>query len=114
MPYINLSTSRTLSPQDKSDIFEIVNKNITLLPGKTPEVTMINLHDSCSMQKGHNEVPCIFVEARLYKQSPEADKATFVAEFSKALSAKLNVDLPNIYLNIIEFDAWGSNGAYRA
>ena len=51
-------------------------------------------------------MPCLFIEVRTYKASPEDARRTFAARLIAMLSEKLAVPGDHIYMNIIPLDEW--------
>jgi len=113
MPYVQVNLSQTLSDDEKKTVSDLISKSISLIPGKTPEVTMINVADGCSMRMGYSTDPVIFIDVRMFRQSPHEGKNDFVREVTENLASMFNVNPGYIYFNITEHDNWGSNGAFR-
>jgi len=113
MPYVQVNLSQTLSDEQKNAVYDLINGSIPLIPGKTPEVTMINIADGCSMRMGYSPDPTIFIDVRLFRQAPYESKNDFVREVTKSLASMFGVKPGNIYINITEHNNWGSNGALR-
>lgn len=114
MPYIHMQTSCAISADQRTALFKMLNETISLIPGKTPNVTMIQIDDHCTMQRAEDFAPCIFFELRMFKASPEEAKALYVKTVSEKLSDLLGVDQTRIYMNLMEFQTWGSGGIYKS
>jgi len=108
MPYIHLSTSRSLSDAETAALRDSVAELMPLLPGKTRENTMIHITGGCAISKGDPAVPALFVEVHTYKASPEEARREFAARLIAMLSEKLQVPGESIYMNIIPMDEWFS------
>lgn len=113
MPYVNLATTKSIDAAARRALRDAIGETITLIPGKSYEVTMIRLTDNADIVKGRSDEPCLFMEVRLFtKTTLEAKKA-----FTEAISAKLyeilGVNDRYMYINYIELEGWGSGGAYR-
>jgi hypothetical protein len=112
MPYINVNVSKALQPQQKEQIKAEMGKLISLIPGKSEDVTMVQVVDGCALYKGGRALDNgAFVDIRLLggasKQSKEAlTKAMFVS-----LGKLLGIDTGDMYTNITEFESWGYNGS---
>ncbi len=112
MPYLHLSVQNPLTAQEKHALCESIGPLMPLLPGKTRQNTMMHIEDSCFIELGDDK-PCLFLEVRMFKPSPEENKQAFVKAISELLEEKLGVPQNRMYINMIELDAWGSNGALR-
>lgn len=113
MPYVQVNLSQTLSEEEKTAVIDLINKKITLIPNKVPEVTMIHIADGCTMQMGYAKDPVVFIDVRLFKPAPFDAKADFVREVTENLAPMFGLNPRYIYFNIQEFENWGSNGGFR-
>ena len=113
MPYLHLSVTNALSAEENHALCEAIGPIMPLLPTKSRENTMMHIEDGCSMELGRGGEPCLFLEVRLYKKAPEENKDAFVKAISELLEAKLGVKQARMYINLLELDAWGSNGVIR-
>ena len=84
MPYIHITTSKTLSADEKRDLRACTLRAVTLL-GKKPEHAMVRIEDGATLSRGAGDGECAFCDARLLgAASREACDA-----FAQALSADL-------------------------
>ena len=113
MPYVHLNVSRSLSPEQIDAAREAIAACMPLLPGKSRENTMIHISSGCALSIGDPETPCLFLEARLYKASPEEAKRAFVARLSKAFEELFGIAQKRMYMNVIELEHWGAGGAWN-
>ena len=113
MPYLHLSVTNALSAEEKHALCEAFGPLRRLLTTLSPDVTLVLLEDGGSMELGRGGEPCLFLEVRLYKKAPEENKDAFVKAISELLEAKLGVKQARMYINLLELDAWGSNGVIR-
>lgn len=113
MPYIRVSTSVKLSDTQKDSIGQMISENIAIIRGKTAEATMIEIQGDITMLKGGERRDCVFVEARLFGAAPDDQKQLLTEVFCTKLSELTGAALGNVYMNILEFDSWGSNGGYK-
>jgi phenylpyruvate tautomerase PptA (4-oxalocrotonate tautomerase family) len=113
MPYVQVNLSQNLSDDERKSVSDLINSKITLIPGKIPDVTMVNVNDGCSMRMGYSADPVIFVDVKLFKQAPHEAKNDFVREVTENLATMFGVNPKYIYFNMNEYDNWGSNGVFR-
>ena len=111
MPYICVSVSKTLEANQKEQIKAELGQLITLVPGKTEEVTMVRIEDGCTLYKGGKTLGNgAFIEVRLYGAAPQPDKEEFTSAVFSAFEKMLGMMPSDIYLNIFEMESWGTKG----
>lgn len=113
MPYFHLTTNATIPAAEKHALCNEIGKLMPLLPGKSRDNTMMQLDDARFMEMGDNALLCGHLEVRLYKASPTDAKQAFVAAVSKLFEEKLAIPQDRLYINLIEYDAWASNGKIK-
>jgi phenylpyruvate tautomerase PptA (4-oxalocrotonate tautomerase family) len=111
MPYINISLSKEVTSEQKEQIKARMGKIITLVPGKSEEVTMIDISGSHSLYMGGRALENgAFVDIRLKGKADIKGKEDLTEAVFKSLKELLGTKEEDIYLNITEFDNWGSKG----
>ena len=113
MPYLHISTSTSLSEDEKTLLYKEIGELMPLLPNKSSVNTMIHIESGCSMHMGEDPAPCAHMEVRLYKAAPAEAKQAFVAAISALIEKRLHVPQPRFYINLIEYDSWASGGAIK-
>jgi hypothetical protein len=82
-----------------------------LIPGKTEEVTMINLMGGCDLYfGGSNVTPIAYVEVKMYKSASWDSKVILNTAICEILKEQLDVPTHNVYLTYHEQDEWGAKG----
>jgi phenylpyruvate tautomerase PptA (4-oxalocrotonate tautomerase family) len=114
MPFINITTSVRLDGPVRDQVREAAYESILLVPGKTREVTMVQLRDCADISKAGTGEPAMFIEARMFTRPSFDAKQAFVKDICARLSALTGVAPAQIYVNVLEFYEWGSNGDYRS
>jgi phenylpyruvate tautomerase PptA (4-oxalocrotonate tautomerase family) len=111
MPYIQVSLSHTLNPEQKEAVKAELGSLITLIPGKTEAVTMVRIEDGCALYKGGKALNNgAFVEVRLYGKSPAQSEERFTEAVFEMLGKQLGIEPGDVYLNILEMERWGTRG----
>jgi len=113
MPFIRLTTSKTLTHEQKLALKAGFGRDISILPTKTEAGLMVSIEDGCSMFYGGEEKECAFLDLRLYKASPLEEKKLFVLACYALLREIAGLDEQNVYMNIIEQENWASCGALK-
>ena len=113
MPYIHCSTNRDLGEEVKEKMLECFVRNITLLSGKKPESTMVEISDRSKMMFGLDQTNCMMIQVELFMQSSKEDKLAFTESVLKEIAGICGVPLARIYLTFTEHDNWGKDGRLR-
>ena len=113
MPYIAINTSQKLSEAVKEKIKSEIGHLISIIPTKTEAGTVVDLSGDRSMYKAGEKIDGAFVDLRLFRKSEFEFKKKFTEETFAMLSRELGIKTEHIYLNITEFEAWGSAGTLK-
>jgi phenylpyruvate tautomerase PptA (4-oxalocrotonate tautomerase family) len=113
MPYIAINTSAELSAAQKEKIKTELGRLITILPTKTEAGLLVDFSGGRTMYRAGQEASCAFIDVRLFHQSELDAKKQFTKETFEMLAGELNLKPEHMYLNIIEFDNWGSGGIFK-
>lgn len=112
MPFVKFITSAKLDADKRDAVRNAIWDAISIIPGKQPARTMVEICDEADLQLGPGGAPSIFMETRLYTRPPIDVKK----EYSHVLAVKfqelLGIDASRMYFNVLEFNEWGSNGNY--
>jgi len=106
MPYVHLNASRPFTDAEADALRDAIAELMPLLPGKSRENTMIHITGGCALSKGDPSAPCLFIEVRTYRASPDDAKREFADRLTAMLGERLGVPGGNIYMNIIAMDEW--------
>ena len=113
MPYIAINTDLKLSDAQKEKVKTELGRLITIIPTKTEAVTMIDFSDSRTFYRGGVIISGAFIELRLFHKTDFEAKKKFTEETFEMLSRELGLKKENMYLNILEFENWGSGGIFK-
>ena len=113
MPYIAINTVKKLSPGEKEKVKAEFGRLISILPTKTEAGLLVDFSGDRTMYRAGTEVSGAFVEIRLFHQSDMEAKKQFTKEVFEMMTRELGIKQEHIYLNILEFDAWGSGGILK-
>ena len=87
MPYMHITTSKKLTPEEKTDLQNCALKAADLL-GKPRQHVMVNLQDGAFLTKGGVAGSCAFCDVRVFGAPPR--------EACDAFSTALNADITRI------------------
>ena len=119
MPYMEINTSLELNDEEKHQLCEDIGEFISIVPGKSREITMMNLKAGCYIEFPGLSNPCpptvpsINIEFRILGRSPFRSKKDFVREVTSMLCEKYSFEPWRVFVNIFECDSWGFRGEYR-
>jgi phenylpyruvate tautomerase PptA (4-oxalocrotonate tautomerase family) len=111
MPYLEINTSVTLTTAEKHDLCEEIGKLLPLIPGKTRDLTMMNIEDARFMELD-DDAPSLNLELRIGGPAPKEAKADFVKAVSELFKKTLGIAPKRTYINIVEHNSWGANGEF--
>lgn len=111
MPYISITTSKSLGRERKDALKAALGSIISLIPRKDESKLMLSVSDGVSMYFRGEEKDCAYVEVKLFGAAPLPDKERFAAEACRAVGQAFGIPAGDIFLTFHEFQSWGSNGA---
>ena len=114
MPFVKFVTSVKLDEKKRDEIRSIIWDAVTVIPGKTPEVTMIEIQDGADLRKGPGGAPAIFTETRLFTTAPTDSKSEYSKKLFEGFERITGVVPARMYFNILEFNTWASGGNYKS
>ena len=112
MPYIAFNTSLKLTKEQKEKVKAEFGRLIEIIPTKTEAGLLVDFSDGRAMYRAGEEAPCAFIEIRLFGKSEFEYKKKFTQEVFEMCKKELSLEIPRMYLNILEFDNWGTKGDY--
>lgn len=114
MPFIGLKTAQKLTPSQKVAIKNDFGKAIELIPGKKEEKMMMCIEDGMDLFfRGEEKNSCAFVKVEIKDAAAFEDKAAMTEAICKSLNTVANISTDDIYLNITEYNEWGSRGILK-
>ena len=113
MPYIAINTCQKLSDAQKEKIKAEFGRLITIIPTKNESGLLVDFSGDRTIFKAGEKVDAAFIELRLFHKADFEPKKKFTEETFELLTRELGLKKENMYLNILEFDEWGSAGTYK-
>ena len=112
MPHINIFASKAIDAQTKNKLQLEIANSMEIIPGKTPSNTLICISDNFTMYRDTQAIEAVFLEIRLYKNSPEESKKKFAEHIFNIMDTVLKVPASNVQINFIELPEWAAGGNY--
>ena len=114
MPYIAVNTVQKLTDAQKEKIKTELGRLITIIPTKAEAGLLIDFSGDRTMYKAGENVSGAFIEVRLFHKADFEPKKKLTEEIFALFIRELGTKKENMYLNILEFDNWGSAGTYKS
>jgi phenylpyruvate tautomerase PptA (4-oxalocrotonate tautomerase family) len=113
MPYISVVLNQKLSASQKETLKAELGRLITIIPGKTEPDLIVHIQDSASLYIGGKEIPCAYIDLRVYTKTLDEAKKRFTHETCAFIAREFNIPVNCQYLTISEHEAWGYGGAWH-
>jgi len=111
MPYIDINTNVSVSPEQKLAIKSEMGRLLPILPGKSEDGLIVAIADGRDMwRSGRSDEPVAFVDVRVYREQPAEEKKRFVEAVIRYLCETLAIPVPRCYLTFTEYRQWGFDG----
>ena len=114
MPLIVVNTSLTLEKEQKDAIKSEMGKAITIIPGKTEQVLMVDVSDGRTIYF-HGEEPkqAAHVDVHIYGSANFAVKSEFTQAIYKVLNDTVGLKDDEVFVTINEHSVWGAKGKLK-
>ncbi len=113
MPYIQVNLSQTLKETQKEELKVRLGEVITLIPGKTEAVTMVDIADGRAVYLDGKPINGGFIDVRLFGAAAQASKEAFTSAVFQEMELLLGIAPKDLYLNIFELNSWGAGGRLK-
>lgn len=113
MPYIAVSTSKTVTNTQKANVIARLGEKISVIPGKTEEKLMIEISGEKTMAFAGKQRELAYVDVKCYGTVKFSDKKAFTEEVFKIIEEELSLPTDAIYLSFGEFETWGTMGSMK-
>ena len=113
MPFIQVNVSQALKDPQKEQLKAKLGELITLIPGKTEAVTMVDIADKRTIYKDGKPIDGGFIEVRLFGPAEQASKEAMTEAVFAAMEQLLGIKPQDLYLNIFEMNSWCTGGKLK-
>lgn len=111
MPYINTTTSKIISEQQKNELKTSFGKLIEIIPGKSESWLMLNFNDGSKMAfKGATSPDIAMIEVEIFGKANASDYDKLTQALCASVSEILDIQKDRIYVKYREVGHWGWNG----
>lgn len=110
MPFINIKTTKEITPQCETEMKTALGKAIGNL-GKSEAWLMIGFEENCRLYfKGKNDSDLAIAEISLFGKASDAQYDSMTRDVTDILCSKLGLSPDCIYVKYEETDHWGYSG----
>ncbi len=109
MPYIRISTTRALLPEERAALRKEALAAMTAF-GKPREAVMVELHDGVDVRKGTQENTCAFCEARVLGAYTRLAADELAMRLSESVARIARTDPMCVYFSLSTMDACYTDG----
>jgi phenylpyruvate tautomerase PptA (4-oxalocrotonate tautomerase family) len=115
MPYISVTIGQKLEAAQKENLKTELGRLITIIPGKTEPALIVNIQDatSGSIYIGGAQIPCAYIDLRMYTKTTEEAKTRFTRETCAYIAREFAIPVERQYLTISEHENWGYDGEWH-
>jgi len=112
MPHINISISKPVDIETRDILQNEIAEIMETIPGKNAANTLICISDSCTMYRDKQLIEAVYIDVRLYKESPDESKKEFAEKLFSIFNDVLKIPQSNVQINFVELPCWASNGNF--
>ena len=114
MPYIKLSISRKIEPDEEQKLVDGLGAALSKIPGKDPQWTIVEVNDGLKMYfGGKKQDDMVFADVKYVGRFEYHKKKEFTRAAFNAINDILGTPKDRICLTILELDSWGAVGDFR-
>lgn len=113
MPFIQVNTSKAMSPAQKDQLAATLGEKISLIPGKVEKSLMIDIAESRDMYFGGRKADVAFVEIRCFGTTAYEAQKVYAAAVFEALESQLGLAKTQVYFNHVDLLRWGAGGGLK-
>lgn len=111
MPYINTKVTSKLTEKQKESLKAGLGKVISILPGKTEEVLMVEIEDNCDLWLAGKKLDKgAYVEVSYFGEVDSVYNNKLTAAICELHKNELEIPGTNMYLTYHPISDWGFNG----
>ena len=111
MPYMRVSTSKTLTAEQKQSLYEKLGAALAVIPGKEAFMLIADIEDGRQIYSGGGpSEDFVFIDARYYSRIEYHVKKAFVKAVLKAVGDVVGTPKERISMTVLEMNSWGGFG----
>jgi phenylpyruvate tautomerase len=110
MPYLKITTSKSVESQPRQSLMKAASKLVAAELGKPEQYMMVSMHEASAMLFAGTDEPCAFLELRGIGL-PESRTSKLSQLLCQLVESHLGVGKDRIYINFanVPSNLWGWN-----
>ncbi|MDR2095936.1 MAG: hypothetical protein LBP76_10535 [Treponema sp.] len=113
MPYISVTIGQKLSALQRQMLKTELGRLISIFPGKTEPDLIVCIHDGGAVYMGGAEVPCVYIDVRIYGKTENEAKKNFTKKIFAFIAHEYGIPPEHQYLSISQYAHWGYDGDWH-
>ena len=109
MPFIDVKTNKQVSINDEIALKSALGKAIAILPGKSEQWLMLDIHDQSRMYFHGDDSPCAMLQVQVFGKINPAKCEELTAEICRIMKGVLDSPEDATYVKYEEISLWGWN-----
>ncbi len=111
MPYIKITTSKTITKQNESALTEKLGQDICIIPGKSERWLMLCYEDNMRMALGGDDLAgTAIVEVSAYGKATREIYDRLTEAITDTVCEIVDIPRDRVYIKYSEHSIWGWNG----
>ena len=111
MPFINVKTNVSASPDTQEIIKSELGQAIKAIPGKSESWLMVCIEPELSLWFKGESAPAAMIDVSIYGGASPSDYSKLTGLISEILNKNLDIPVNRIYVKYSETENWGWNGS---
>jgi len=113
MPFTHLSTTKSMTMEEKETIADEIAKLVATLPGKPYERTMVRIDAGCEIFRAGKLAECAYFQTHFQRPVPLDAQTSYIENLYELFKERLGLESTQIYMSMIDLDTWGSRGTLQ-
>lgn len=107
MPYISVRTSEPIEKKQIEGIKTALGEIITIIPGKSESVLMVDIQDNCNLYFQGTDEPNAYVKVEVFQKVLPEYAVKVTAEITRLLEEKAGIPRDRTYVTHEGIADWG-------
>jgi len=113
MPFTHLSTTKSMTMEEKETLADEIAKLVATLPGKPYERTMVRIDAGCEIFRAGKLAECAYFQTHFQRPVPLDAQTSYIENLYELFKERLGLESTQIYMSMIDLDTWGSRGTLQ-
>lgn len=114
MPFVHLSTTKTMTMAEKEVISDEIAKLVATLPGKPYERTMVRIDAGCEIFRAGKQADCAYLQTHFQNPVGIGAQTEYIEALYALFKERLGLEAHQLYMSMIALDTWGTRGTLQS